>query len=210
MDRSPFYCHCLTVERNPYRFSFKEDLGKRFADRRANGKGAAVDDVVRSAIQKEFPAGSGVARIFFLGESGQVPDKLAVTLVVLAPDQPLREEKATTRFVETVTREYGSSARTFKSALGISVAEPADPLREEARKLLAWQDIDDEALDLKLDDTQIRQLDESLRRAKRDLREAVWRPYQVIVVLGGRTTSSGRWTWVWFIPVRPATGPRSL
>jgi hypothetical protein len=181
-------CYYLTVERNRYRFSLKENLNKRFADHRANIQPPAVEERVREEIQKVFAAGSGVERIFFPEKSNQVPDRPAVTLVVLPPDQSLQDEKATTQFVETVTREAGSSNRTFKSALIFCVPDAPDALCDEARKVLAWEDIDDEAPDLKLDDTQIRQLDENVKKAKRDLKETIWRTYKVLMLLAKDNT----------------------
>jgi hypothetical protein len=47
-------------------------------------------------------------------------------MIVLAPDQSLQDEKATAQFVETMTREYGTSSRTFKSALIFCVPESSD------------------------------------------------------------------------------------
>jgi len=181
-------CYYLAVERNRYRFSLKENLNKRFADRRATIQIAGVDEYVREEIQKVFSAGAGVERIFFPEKTGQVPDRPAVTLVVLSPDNSLQDDKATTKLVETTTREYGSSARTFKSALVFCVPESASVLRDEARKVLAWEDIDEEAPDLKLDETQIRHLSESLKKARRDLKEAIWRTYKILMLLGKDNT----------------------
>ena len=174
----------LTVERKNYKFSLKENLNKRFSDKRANIAPALAEEVVRAEVQKVFTAGAGVERIFFPEKTGQVPDRPAVTLVVLSPDQSMQDEKATTKFVETVTREYGSSSRTFKSALVFCMPESADAIRDEARKVLAWEAIDEEAPDLKLDDAQIRQLDENLKKARRDLRESIWRSYNLLMLLG--------------------------
>jgi len=181
-------CYYLTVERNRYRFSLKENLNKRFADRRATIQPPAVEERVREEIQRVFAAGSGVERIFFPEKSNQVPDRPAIALVVLPPEQSLQDEKATAQFVETVTREAGSSNRTFKSALIFCVPDAPDALCDEARKVLAWEDIDDEAPDLKLDDTQIRQLDENVKRAKRDLKESIWRTYKCLMLLGKDNT----------------------
>ena len=55
-------------------------------------------------------------------------------------------------------------------------------MREEARKLIAWENIRDE--ELKLDDAQRKQLDASIKRGKRDLKESVWRTYKNILYLG--------------------------
>lgn len=181
-------CYYLAVERNRYRFSLRENLNKRFADRRATIQPATVDEHVREEIQKVFSAGAGVERIYFPEKTGQVPDRPAVTLVVLSPDDSLQDDSATVKFVETITREYGSQGRTFKSALVFCVPDAADALRDEARKVLAWEDIDEEAPDLKLDETQIRHLSESLKKARRDLKEAIWRTYKVLVLLGKDNT----------------------
>ncbi len=180
-------CYYLAVERNRYRFTLRENLNKRFADRRASIQRGTVDECIREEIQTVF-AGGAVERVFFPQKTNQVPDRPAVTLVILSPDDSLQDEKATHQLVETITREYGSSSRTFKSALIFCVPESADVPRDEARKVLAWEDIDEEAPDLKLDDTQIRQLAESLKKARRDLKEAIWRSYKVLMLLGKDNT----------------------
>jgi len=175
-------CYYLAVERNRYHFSLKENLNKRFCDRRATIPSAQVEEHIQGEIQKVFSAGVGAERIYFPEKTIQVADRPAVTLVVLAPDQSLQDEKATRPFVETMTREYGTSARTFKSALIFCVPESPDALREDARKVLAWEAIDDD--DLKLDESQLHQLGESLKKARRDLKETIWRTYKNLMLLG--------------------------
>jgi hypothetical protein len=61
-----------------------------------------------------------------------------------------------------------------------------DALREDARKVLAWEAIDDD--DLKLDETQVHQLAENLKRARRDLKETIWRTYKNLMMLGKDNT----------------------
>ena len=70
------------------------------------------------------------------------------------------------------------------SGLVWCVPDSAAALHDEARKLLAWEDIQREEDELRLDDTQKRQLNENVRKAQRDLREAVWRTYKHLVLLG--------------------------
>ncbi|MCG8556436.1 MAG: hypothetical protein MJD61_14275 [Proteobacteria bacterium] len=82
-----------------------------------------------------------------------------------------------------MTLESGNSSRTFKSALIWAVAEDRAPLAEEARKFLAWKDIEADIVELRLGETQQRQLVEHVKRAERDLREAVWRTYKNIFLL---------------------------
>lgn len=175
-------CYYLNVERNRYRFGIRENLNKRFADRRATIPPADLQEQVRSAIQKEFAGGTGIERALFPEKTSEVPDRPAVTLVILSHEHSMKEEAVTMQFIERMLREYGSSARTFKSALIFCVPDSPDQLQEDARRLLAWEAIDDEGLNL--DDSQRQQLQENIKRAKRDLREAVWRSYKTIVLLG--------------------------
>ena len=175
-------CYYLAVERNRYHFSLKENLNKRFADRRATIPPAQVEDQIRDEIQKVFSTGNGLERVFFAEKTIQIADRPAVTLVVLSPDQSLADEKATTAFVETMIRDYGTSSRTFKSSIIFCVPEAPDTLREDARKVLAWEAIDDD--DLKLDETQVHQLAENLKKSRRDLKETIWRTYKNLMLLG--------------------------
>jgi hypothetical protein len=69
------------------------------------------------------------------------------------------------------------------------VPEGADPLRDDARKVLAWEDIADEEMELRLDDGQKRQFAESLKKAQRDIKETVWRTYKNVMLLG----KDGEW-----------------
>ena len=84
---------------------------------------------------------------------GQIPDRAILTLVVLPPDQNMQDKK-TMGLVDAMTREYGSSARTFKSGLIWAIPDSDVSLREEARKVLAWEDIKDEEDELRLGDAQ--------------------------------------------------------
>jgi hypothetical protein len=177
-------CYYMSVERNRYRFSLSPNLNKLLSDRRASIQPDKIEERVRSEIQKVFAAGSGVERVFFPEKSGQIPDRPALTFVVLPPDQSLQDTKRTTTIIESMTKEYGTSSRTFKSALIWCVPESAAALSDEARKVLAWEDIQDEETELRLDDSQKRQLVENLKKALRDLKESVWRTYKNLMLLG--------------------------
>jgi hypothetical protein len=177
-------CYYLTVERNRYHFSFKENLNKRYADRRANIRIEGISECVCAEIQRVFSAGTGVERTYFPERSNQIPDRPALSLIVLSPDQSMEEEKRTRAFVEGIVRESGTSARTFKSALIFCVAQSALSLQEDARRLLAWKEIQEELPGISVDETQLHQLDESIKKAQRDLKENVWRSYKNILLLG--------------------------
>src|SRR5205807_7011390 len=132
-------CYYLSVERNRYRFSLSPNLNKLLADRRATIRPAQIEERVRAEVQKVFAHGAGVERVYFPEKSNQVPDRPALTFVVLAPERSMEDERKTLPFVEAVTREYGSSGRTFKSGLVWCVPDSAAALHDEARKLLAWE-----------------------------------------------------------------------
>src|SRR5438874_9725574 len=75
-----------------------------------------------------------------------------------------------------------STGRTCTSALLFAVPDTAATLHDEARKVLACQDIvDDEETFKRLDDAQRRQLKSAGERATRDLKEAVWRTYRYVL-----------------------------
>ena len=175
-------CYFLAAEKNRYRFSFQPNLNKLLADRRASVSSASIEEVVRKEIQKVFSAGTGIERVYFPKKSNDVQDRPVLTLAVLAPDNTA-QDPSTKNLIAQMTTESGSSSRTFKSALIWVVPEDASSLLEEARKVLAWKDIDADSGELKLDETQQRQLTENTRRAERDLRESVWRAYKNVFLL---------------------------
>jgi len=176
-------CYFMDCATNRYWFSLKPNLIQVHADRQVTVKEDKVNERVRSEIEEVFPSGQGVEVIRFPEKSSQIPNQAALTLVVLSPDRCMENEK-TLEFVDQLTREYGRSGRTFKSALIYTIPEAEGPLQAEARKLLAWEAIRDEREDLRLDEGQKRQLAENLKKSERDLRECVWRTYKNIAFLG--------------------------
>lgn len=179
-------CYYLGVERNQYRFSLKENLNKRFTDRRASIRPEEIEKTVREEVQKVFPAVEGVERVFFPEKSSQVPDRPVLTFAILAPEHALQDEPQVMKRLDVMTREYGNSSRGFKSAIVWIVPEASGPMHEEARKLLAWLEIESEGL--KLDEAQQRQLGENIKKARRDLRESVWKAHNHLVLLAKDNT----------------------
>jgi hypothetical protein len=176
-------CYYLTLDRNQYFFSLKQNLNKRFADRRATVKAEDVDHLVRSQIEAVFPAADGIERVFFPEQSAQVPNRPVVAFAVMAPAHSLRDEPGVATRLLDMTRKCGKTDRHFKSALIWIVPEQADAMRDEARKVLAWEAIEDETKPEELDDAQKRQLADNIKRGHRDLRESVWRSYNKVMLL---------------------------
>ena len=140
-----------------------------------------IDMRIRDEIQKVFPPSEGIERIFFPEKSGQIPDRPVITMIVMGQEQSIQETQNITDKIKAMAKEYGKSARTFKSALLWIVPETSELLREEARKLIAWEDIKDEGLNL--DESQQKQLNTNIQKAKRDLTESVWRTYRHLLLL---------------------------
>jgi hypothetical protein len=175
-------CYYLDASKNRYWFSPKPNLTKILADRKATVQQPKIEETVKEEVFKVFKKVEGMEVIPFPQKSGQITDRPVLTLVVLPPEQSL-DDPATAKMVETMTKECGSSARTFKSALIWCVADAAGPMYEEAKKLLAWEGIQDEEDELRLDESQKRQLIENVKKAERDLRESVWRAYKNLFLL---------------------------
>ncbi|MDW8325190.1 MAG: DUF499 domain-containing protein [Anaerolineales bacterium] len=181
-------CYYLVQEGSHYRLSHKMGLNRLHADRMASvgQQKEKIEGRVREEVRAVFKEGPSLDRKYFPEASGEIPDRPALTLVVLAPDYAWEDlsRAATERFIENLIREYGQSGRTYKSGLLFAVAESAQRMRDQAKRLLAWEALDDEKEDLKLDESQQRQLTEQKRRAEKDLKEAVWNAYRHVVFLG--------------------------
>ena len=108
--------------------------------------------------------------------------------------QPITD-KATKDLIEISNKgAWKALPATFKSGLIWAVPDAPDALRDEARKVLAWEDIDDEKGELRLDEAQLRQLEENVKKARRDVKETVWRTYKNLVLLG----KQGDWKTIYF------------
>lgn len=178
----------ITVEKKNYKFSLKENLNKRFTDKRASVKNPQAEELVKQEIQKTFAAREGTERVFFPEKSLQISDRPVITFVIGDMGHTMQDHDATLAWADKMTRECGTSARTFKSAVVWIMTDNAQPMLDEARKVLAWQAIEDESDELKLDETQRRQLAEQLQKSRRDLKEAVWRSYKTVLLLDKNNT----------------------
>jgi RNase H-fold protein (predicted Holliday junction resolvase) len=176
----------LSIEKNRYHFTLYPNLNKILADRRASVQKPRIDEYVRSYIQKVFVPAHGIAPKFFPEESAAIPNRPELAIAVMAPEHSIQELDTLT-LVEQLIRESGSSDRTFKSAIIVAIADSNAQMREEARKLLAWEDIRDEEPE-GLTEHQQRQITENIAKAQRDLKEAVWRSYKYIAILGKDNT----------------------
>jgi len=175
-------CYYLTAVNNKFKYSIHENLIKRFSDRRASIQPPAINELIETEIRKVFDRGNGFEKVMFPERNNQVTDRPVLSLVVMHPSKR-KADAETKTFLEDIINNYGSSARVYKSGLIFCVAEDGQPIKEEAKKFLAWETIYDEALELKLDDEQRKQVKVSMDRAKKDLVENIWKAYKNIVLL---------------------------
>jgi len=179
-------CYYLDTDGNRYWFSIRPTLNKLLADRRATIPDEKIKERIEEEIQKVFLIGPQVERIFFPEQSNQIPDRATLTLVISSIDHSWDEgvRPDTLRFVDSLTQNYGTSARIFKSALIWVVPERVRSMKDDARTLLAWEAIEEEADRLNLSDAQRKYLREQLKRSERNLHEDVWRCYKNVLLLG--------------------------
>lgn len=188
-------CYYLHTEGSRYRFGIRPNLNKLLADRKAAVTSEAVAELVWERVQEIFSTRKGVrgdVRLVLGPErTGDIPDQPVLTLAVLRPERSMTDEPAVRSFVEAAMREHGTTGRTFKNALVFAVASTPADLAEQARKVLAWQGLKEDELQVGLDEEQRRQLSTALASAKRDLAETVWRTYRHLLLLGKDGTVQG-------------------
>lgn len=176
-------CYYLEQHNKRYLFSVVPQLPKLFADRSPGIDAGRVAERADQEIKQAFARAA--LDIKFPERSSDLPDRPALTLAVVSLAYP-KGEAETLRFLEEVTKNHGASARTYKSAIVWAVPDERSRLHNEARRLLTWEDIQD---DLQSDDAPqrleepqrvrlLKQIRENIQRAGRDLREAVWQTYR--------------------------------
>jgi hypothetical protein len=177
-------CYYLTAVNNKYKYSIHENLIKRFTDRKATvaHQPNLINELVETEVRKLFEKGSGFEKVMFPERNNQVTDRPVLSLVVLHPSKR-NSDTETKNFLDDLINSYGSSARVYKSGLIFCVAEDGQPMKEEAKKFLAWESIHEEATELKLDDEQRKHVKVNMDRAKKDLVENVWKAYKNLVFL---------------------------
>ncbi len=190
--RSSYY---LSQDGSYYKFSLSPNLNKILTDRRAGIQSSAIDQRIKKEIETIFKGGPrdiDLDRRPWPTKTNDVPDRPILTLVILGPEHPA-DSKATRAWMEQIVRECGTSGRTMKSALVFIVPESADAVTAAVRDILAWEEIeDDEETKERLDDTQKKQLIRGAGRAKADLKEAIWRTYRHVYLLGKGNTLKER------------------
>lgn len=179
-------CFYLDASPNRYWFSPKANLTKIHADRIASiseAKLLQITERTKAEVQRVFQTKPVIRPEFFPEKSNQIPDRAEVTLIVMSPDKS-PDDKQSCETVRSLIRDHGQSARSFKNALIFSMSEGESRLSEAAKKIIAWEEIRDDADDLGLEKSQKQQIESNIKSAAIELKDAVWRSYRFIVLLG--------------------------
>ena len=189
-------CYYLNWDRNRYRFGLRPNLNQILVTRRGAVTPKAIEDRIRKTTEDLFREGPKfLDRRFWPDRSNDVPDRPQLTLIVLGLDRQA-SDSATKTFIEGIVRECGTSGRTFKSALLFAVPDSGTAVTNAARDVLAWEDINDDSDTVgQLEDSQKRALSESLKRAKADLKESIWRAYRHVFLLNKTQRPQGQRPW---------------
>lgn len=176
-------CYYLSAHGKRYQFGLTPNLNKLLADRRASIDEDRVRERVRQEIEAAMKEGATeFVRVMFPEESSEIQDRPRLTLAVLAPEHAIDEPQLKAR-LRSMTVEYGTSGRTYKSAVIWCVPDSPAALNDVARRLLAWEDLDAEKGSYRLDERDLGDLLHGLRSAKSEIREAVWRTYRTLMLL---------------------------
>ena len=182
-------CFYLNWERNRYRFGLSPNLNQILVTRRGAVQDKEIDERIKQQTQKLFDkhtvdASKQIDRKWWPQRSIEVPNRPLITLVVLGLESPAGT-RATNELMESIVRDCGSSGRTYKSALIFSAPDASSNVRDAARSVLAWEDIDDdEDTKKRVDEAQLKLLERNVKNARRDLDEAIFRAYRHVYLLG--------------------------
>ncbi|MCA9067325.1 MAG: ATP-binding protein [Planctomycetaceae bacterium] len=178
-------CYYLNWDRNQYRFGLTPNLNQILVTRRGAVQPKEITERIKQETQNLFNKGTkALDRRFFPERNNDVPNRPVLTLAVMGLDYPVGE-KSTEKLLETIVRECGTSGRTYKSSLFFAVPDSSEQILDATRDVLAWEAIEDDTDTRKqLDESQERLLKRNLGRAKSDLKEAVWRAYRYLYLLG--------------------------
>jgi len=178
-------CYFLTVDGNRYRFNFVPNLNKLLADRGASIRDEDLIQRMRDEIERVISKGPDIRQILFPERTNDIPNHPTLTVVALAPELGWKEElrTATQSVIDKFTKEYGTSVRTFKSALIWMIADDPNLIKEHAKQLLALEALEAEQEKLHLAETQRHQLKQLLKYSEKELQEAVWQTYHNVLLL---------------------------
>lgn len=175
-------CYYLTVSGNKYKFSTQENLIKRFSDRKANVKDEEIEKLINEEVSDVFSVKTGLECVLFPTVNNQVPDRPTLYFFILNPEMNFKDSQ-TLIFIKDVFSTYGANPRVYRNGIIGVAADNSQGLKEEARKWLAWSSIEKDAAELHFEKEVVINIKDNLQRAKRDLKEQIWKAYRHLFLL---------------------------
>ncbi len=175
-------CYYLTAHGNKYKFSTKENLQKRFNDRKASVREADVVEYIESEVKKQFEKTKIPERVIFPNSSSDIIDRAVLTLVIMRPSLKSETESALEKARKFI-KEYGQSHRTYKNALIFALPEKESDLRRQAIKFLAWEALEVDAMHLNLEPEQLNSIKANKKKAETEMIETIWKCYSTLAYL---------------------------
>lgn len=150
-------------------FDTRPTLRKTVTDRASTIPTSTVDEEVSNRLQRMKRGDSRFAAIHITPSSSyDVPDEQSVRLVILGIDSPRTSVEADSKAIKAATEflnNRGNSPRIYKNTLAFVApsGEGISSLRSAVRMYLAWKSIQNEADQLNLDKSQIRDTENAIR-----------------------------------------------
>ena len=173
----------LTVSGSKYKFSTQENLIKRFSDRKATVNDRDINELVHQEISLVFSGRNGVECALFPTANNQVSDRPVLTFFILDPDLNFKDNQTST-FIKDLFTTYGANPRVYRNGLIGVAADSAQGIHEAARKYLAWVSVEKDAYELRFEKEVVQHIKEDVQRAKRELKEQIWKSYRHLFLLG--------------------------
>jgi hypothetical protein len=181
-------CYYLRpVGRDGWRFGHSPTLRKVHADKKAALDPDEVKRRMREVVQSVFKQGAEIDLCLFPKDATAVPDRAALTLAVMSPDEMWQEgqESGLNQRLTEWTKHCGLSPRQYPGAVLWIAAESSGGLRTACEDWLAWQAVADYVNrggveEIEVDDQ--RRITRELNQSKAQIEERVWSSYSHLLL----------------------------
>ncbi len=181
-------CYYLRpVGRDGWRFGHSPTLRKVHADRKAALDPDEVKRRMRDLVQAVFKQGTEIDLCLFPKDATAVPDRAALTLSVLSPDELWEEgqEAGLNQRLTEWTKHCGLSPRQYPGAVLWIAAESSGGLRTACEDWLAWQAVADYVNRGGVEEIEVedqRRITRELNQSKAQIEERVWSSYSHLLL----------------------------
>ncbi|MBL0196370.1 MAG: ATP-binding protein [Myxococcales bacterium] len=179
--------HYLYAGNDRYWFDLRPNLRREMEERMSRYEnGLHVTPEIEARLQKlvKVPLCSAV-HVF--RDKKDIPDKTDLRLVVLPPEHPHKYRdfaSAAVRAASEILTKHGDKPREFQNRLLFLAADVGalGTLRDQVRRVLAWQSIVDDAEELNLDKHHEKEAKKSLDEAQKRVEGSLRETYRMLLV----------------------------